>query len=109
VLAARYAEAFAEAQRCVPGEDTCNGSAPAVVADRLADGGTDISIDDCMNSCGGPNVNPHRTAALESALRAYRDACEHAVGCLCPRSLDGGPPAPYTCKPAADGGGVCSP
>lgn len=107
-LAARYAEAFHEAQRCDPGRDACTGYASSVSFDHLADGTVQISIDPCANSCGGANVNPNRAGNLESLLREYREACEHPAGCMCPQTPDGGWPA-YTCKPAPEGGGICSP
>ena len=106
-LAARYAAAFQDAQTCVPGQDSCNGSAPWVSVSRDADGGTSYSIDDCMNLCTSGNVNPNRAAHLTDALDAYRSQCQPSLaGCLCPREPDGG--SPYTCRPV-DGGGLCSP
>ena len=108
VLAARYADAFRQAQVCVPGQDTCTGSAASSSVRGLPDGGVEISIDMCMNSCGGTNVNPSRMAGVDSAFNAYAGSCAHPMGCLCPAEPDGGWPA-YTCKPLADGGGACAP
>jgi hypothetical protein len=110
-LAQRYALAFADAQRCVPGQDTCTYPADAVDTRTLPDGGVEISIGGCINTCGGGNVNPKRAGPVAAALADYRgQGCGGPLaGCFCPLAPDGGPPEPFTCRASADGGGVCSP
>lgn len=71
-LAARYAAAVAAAKQCVPGQDTCSGRATAVSTFALPDRGVEISIDNCMNGCGGESVNPARTGDLRGILAEYR-------------------------------------
>ena len=100
-LAERYAQAFANAQRCVPGVDTC--SYKAATPYRLADGG--LAVADCEN-CGPGNTNPNRARELEDAIAAYHAGCHFGVACLC--AIPDGGFRDYTCRPSGDGG-VCAP
>lgn len=99
MLVAQYAAAFADAQRCVPGQDTCTAHAPPVV-----DGGIPVACD-CNT---GGNVNPARAAQLNGPLSAYTARCFAGPACLCAIPPDGGWPND-TCRALADGGGLCSP
>jgi hypothetical protein len=103
-LALRYAAAFEAAQHCVPGQDSCTAAA-FVPWEDLPDGGRELSISNCVNTCGPGNVNPLKTGPLIAALNAYRSqGCQQVMGCVCPAVVT----PPYTCRATSDGG-VCAP
>src|SRR3954468_336649 len=97
-LAARYAQAFHDAQQCEPGKDVCTYVAAAVDVADLPDGGGSISIDACINPCHRGNASPAKAVALAATLDEYRSQCQHAARCLC--AIE--PPGPDdTCRPTA--------
>jgi len=106
-LAARYAAAVANAKQCVPGRDTCTYAVTPVSTTVLEDGGTYVSIDSCMNGCVVDYVNSARGPEADRILAEYRgnECGGPLVGCLCPQQ-DGGD-HPDTCRPTANGGGLC--
>ena len=103
-LATRYAAAFEDAQKCVPGQDSCTYDAPTV---DLTEHNPAYYIDPCPVTCGGGNVNPNKTGPLVEALHAYREECQRTgpgPGC---GTCSGERPPAYTCHPV-NGGGMCA-